>query len=399
MEDGGQNLARSALLMRLATRETAEFAQGVLRADLPHEEQLAIPDLLTADLVKHREERLTFSHDLIGDWSRLRVLVGADPTTSASARERAAHVLWQRAVRLYGQRLLEQGEGGVKRWRQALDRAAAGDGPAGKVVHDLLLEAAFLGTDAAPLLSAAWPLLAADDGQLLSRLLDRFFIVATLPDPRLTTLLGSEAKAASIAHLYRVPLTPLWPAVLTLLHAHRNEVTRLTPSSAARVAGLWLGKSGGQAPLRREAAELALTIARECQALDEEGLGLSAEERREVYESLLASALVLPAEVSQLCLELARRRDLPAEVQARVAAAEQEVEEYQDTSGAGLPHIPPLFWGTSESRALSAPWPDGPRLPVSEEYRSALPGLGPLRVPSAGRPGRRERGSSRRLHR
>jgi hypothetical protein len=377
VEDGGR-LDRSHLLMRLGTLEAATLGRGVPRMELATGDQGALAALVAADLVRLREERVRFSHDLLGDWARLRVLVGDGPLMSPDARARARLPRWHRAVRLYAQRLLEQSADGCEQWQRGIAQFENGE-ESDQFLRDLFLEAVFLATDAATLLERTWPALVAKGGQLLGRMLNRFMYVATLPDPRFGVLMG-EADAALWGHLTRLPYWPYWGPLLTILHAHRGEVANLVPSIAARLCSLWLRSTprelaGGQPmPWRREAAELALAIGRDIQALNAEGNYYSGGHDKHVYEAVLWAAAELPAEVPQMCLELAERRDLPADIQTRVAAtrrrrAEERRQYLEQHPERKQPFVPAGAWRRGGDRR--PPWPDGPRDNVQTCFQEA----------------------------
>src|SRR5271156_4018905 len=76
-------------------------------------------------------------------------------------------------------------------------------------------------------------------------------------------------------------------------------------------------------PWRRQAAELAVAIGREVQALNAGGNYYSNSHDKAAYEAVLAAAPELPDEVAQLCLELAERRDLDPAIVARVEQAHE----------------------------------------------------------------------------
>ena len=76
---------------------------------------------------------------------------------------------------------------------------------------------------------------------------------------------------------------------------------------------------GRPMPWRKDAAELALAIGREIQALNAEGHCYSDGHDKTVYEAVLSAAPEMPDEVAQLCLELAQRRDFSTDIGARVA--------------------------------------------------------------------------------
>jgi hypothetical protein len=89
---------------------------------------------------------------------------------------------WHRAIRLYGQRLLEQADDGPDRWRQAVEGLEDG-GEEGTIIRDQFVEALFLAANALALLERSWGALAANRGRLLGLMLARFMFVTTLPDP------------------------------------------------------------------------------------------------------------------------------------------------------------------------------------------------------------------------
>ena len=294
---------RSHLLMHLAMLEAETLAAGVQRMQLSYPEQSALPGLMAADLVRVREERVGFSHDLLGDWARMRVLVGEQSLVTDANRERAALPRWHRAVRLYGQRLLEQSADGHEKWRRAMD-ALQDDSQQSSVIRDVLLESVFLASNAAELLDRTWVALAANGGRLLNRLLNRFLFVATLPDPRIAALLEGEIDEGQWEHLFRIPYLPYWVPVLAALHAHRTELAQLAPIATAKLCSLWLRSmptefAGLPMPWRHEAAEIAVAIAREFQALNAEGNYYGGGHDSTAYEAALWAAPDLPDESLQ----------------------------------------------------------------------------------------------------
>ena len=375
-EAGDDSLARSHVLMQIAALEAETLSASVPRASLGHSEQLTLPGLIGSDLIRLREERVRFSHDLLGDWARMRVLIGENPITSADGRKRAELPQWHRAIRLFAQRLLEKSGDGVEEWRRAIEGLKDEEASA-TLLRDLFLEALFLATNAAELLERSWAVLAANGGRLLNRLLDRFLFVGTLPDPRLSHFADTAEDAARFEHLLRVPFGPYWGPVLTVLGAHLPEVASVAPYNAARVCSLWLRttpvelRAGLPTPWRREAAELSLTVAREIQARNAEGNYYSGKHDRTAYEAALYAAPDLPREIGQLCLELAERRDLPADIAARVQAARRKRAEERRHREESSPRARRLAGFGFPRGRRRAPWPDGPRARVDTEFMEA----------------------------
>jgi hypothetical protein len=368
------SLARSRVLKHLGILEGGTLSTGVPLMELDHSEQATLGALGASDLVRIREERVRFAHDLLGDWARMRVLVGEQSINSLENRERAHLPRWHRAVRLFGQRLLEQSADGAEQWQRAIDSLDDGT-PTSPLIRDLFLESLFLATNAFALLERGWSALSANGGRLLNRMLDRFLFAATLPDPRITALTGSEAEAAEVEHLFRVPYWPYWRPMLMVLHARRAEVVRLAPLNAAKVCSLWLRvmpielSPGQPMPWRHEAAELAVAIGREIQAQSAE---FNATEQDKVaYEAVLWAAPELPDEVAELCLELAQRRDLHPEIRNRVDQAYERRREERQRWLAEHPEreqVPSPTWIHGD---LRDPWPHGPRERVDTAFQEA----------------------------
>jgi hypothetical protein len=296
---------------------------------LDQSEQAALGSLIASDLVRIRDQRVRFAHDMLGDWARLYVLIGEPSLSAPDVRTRAKLPRWHRALRLYGQRLLEQAEDGPERWQQAIEGLEDGTEEA-TIIRDLFLEALFLGTNATELLECSRNALSANGGRLLRLMLERFLYVATLPDPRIETLLAEPAERAEWEHFFRLPYWPYWGPMLTVLHAHRAEVAKLAPHGVAKLCSLWLKSVPVELrrmPWRKEAAELALVIGRDVQGLNAEGDYFSDNHDKPVYEAVLFAAPDLPDDVAGLCLELAQRRDPQPEISARVQQARERQRE------------------------------------------------------------------------
>jgi hypothetical protein len=379
IEGDDNGLGKSHLLMRVVTFEAETLSAGVPRMRLEYGEQQTLPALVASDLIRISDQRVRFSHDLLGDWARMMVLVGEPPTDSPANRDRAASPRWHRAVRLYGQRLLEQTPHDCERWRLTVEQTEDGS-DSGKVVRDLLLESLFLAINAGELLNRVWSVLTSDTGRLLNRLLDRFLFVATLPDPRLAEIAETAEAAARLEHAFRIPFWPYWGSVLTILCARCEEVVRLAPLTTARVCCLWLRTMpteldhGRPMPWRQEAATLAVAIAREFQARNAEGTFLGGHDHQVVYEAALYAAPDTPDEVASLCLELAQRRDPSPQIQTRAnqarLAREEESRRFRQANPQRARKQPVpgslMFLGP-----LREPWPDGPRARVEDVFRDA----------------------------
>ncbi|QEG38234.1 nucleoside/nucleotide kinase family protein [Roseimaritima ulvae] len=381
IESDDRGIAGGGLLKKIAVIEASGLAAGVPLTSLEYSEQQALNSLMSADLLKRRSERIKFSHDLLGDWARLRVLIGDDPTVSREGIQRIAMARWHRAVRLFGRWLLSQKDG-VRRWSEAVRRTEENGTDEGTVIRDLLLESVVVSENSRALLSMAWPVLIENEGRLLKFLLDRFMFTATIPDLRLPKLVKNGNVAPQVEVAFRVPLWPYWGAVLATLNEHCAVVCRLVPSEAARVCKLWLEKTpseiapGTPFPFRDHAAKAALSLAREFQALRAEGKYQHDAEEQTAYQAALLAAHELPDEVSTFALEMARRRPALQEVQERAEAAKVAAEVKRRQWEEGNPDRVEQLRHLGESPLplgdLVGPWPDGPTEHVEDAFREAV---------------------------
>jgi hypothetical protein len=95
VEGDTEGLGRSRVLMHLGVLEGEMLSAGVPRMELEPSEQPALGALVASDLVRLRDERVSFSHDLLGDWARMRVLIGEQSFASPASRDRANLPRWR----------------------------------------------------------------------------------------------------------------------------------------------------------------------------------------------------------------------------------------------------------------------------------------------------------------
>lgn len=207
-----------------ATR--AEFVQGlaVAQADAmrsatslgdlgPLTSLVGVSDDLRVDGVLDSDERrYAFAHDLFGDWARVEWLSGREDLVPAGLGDKTSRPTWHRAIRLFALRTLRTE--GVAEWSRVRRLSATTD----PVLALLFLDAPLLAADAEDVLEALWPELVVDNGMLLNEGLNRFWSIASLPDPRGRALFeGSPQMLAHWEATARVPLASLWPSVLAVL--------------------------------------------------------------------------------------------------------------------------------------------------------------------------------------
>jgi hypothetical protein len=388
---GPNRHARAEALKKLGEKEGETLTSGVSIRDLSDSDRGVLSEIETSGLVRVSGERVHFTHDLLGDWARMRALLGAEGGLLDLLRKRASLPRWHRAIRLYGQRLLERGGDDAEQWRQTT-AALRNESSDEVLVRDLFLEAIIFAVNADHLLDLVWPDLSADSGYLLVRLLKRFLHAATLPDPRLAALIEDGKDAGPLSSVMRVPYWPYWHAMLCLLDRHRNELTIAFHEPVSRICSLWLETTspelepGHPWPWRAEAARVALHMAKEVRlAKASRDYYFRDDTDKKVYEAALRAAPDLPEEVTQLALELCCRREASDEFKSRLKILDEILERKRKELPAKAPPGSPvedrgLFLRSAEWRKRE-PWPDGPRDRVDDAFRevcletSALTGM------------------------
>lgn len=381
ISDNQDKYVRGETLKLLATLEAETLFSGVSLRQLTESGRSMLPGLERSGVVHVSEEHVYFMHELAGDWSLLRVIIGEQEDLTF-LRSKVLLPRWHRAIRLYAQSLLEKGEEGLADWRRIIS-STNDKCPQDVTLRDLFLESAVLAVNSVQLLEQIWPDLSRGNAHLLARLLKKFLHTATMPDPRIIEASESKQNIGALAAIMRVPYWPYWGSVLCFLHKHREELPISIQEVVAKVCELWLKstkpefESAKAWPWRHEAAETALRVAREVQAVKAEGRYFSDNKEQKAYEAVLNAASDLPEEVVQIALELCGRKNVAFEVQAR---ADQALERRRKERDEYLKSHPEKMEELKKRTAsfsipdrmdwlLRQPWPDGPMRRIDDTFR------------------------------
>ena len=390
---------RARFLQLLGERQADSLESETPTSDLPVADLSPVDGLVRDRLCELRGERLSFHHDLYGDWARQRILVGHADRVGEYIEQRITSPLWHRALRLYGLHLLEQHKD-MAQWRSVLNSLGSGTErraedrrslpaewrPLFDSLHprtqdfstaqDLVLESVIFAADPLPILERLWPELQAGGGVLLRRLLGRFLHVATLPNP-LTLQIASaigEDFTAEAATMQRVPYWPYWLPMIQFLHDHAADVTEPALRQVAEIADTWLRRGGAEWQLRREAAELGIAAAEHTLRLNREHGTMSGQSKvdRAAYSAGLAGAAELPDRVAAFALDASQRAAGSEGASARAGRSPTIVKRVRVSGPLG-----------SYEFEMPPPWPDGPSERVDEAFRETCldtPALYPLIV-------------------
>lgn len=370
----GASAARAGVMKRLGQLDGNGLQTGVGTSELDPAELSVLAELESRGLLVVSCERVMFSHDTLGDWARLRILIEKTPLGESLANY-ARFPRWHDAIRLYSQHLLERDATAPTRWNAALSSLNSAT-TTFVVARDMFVEGLFSASGGPASIEKAWPVLLADNGMLLNRMLSRFQYAATIPDPRFKAISTTTDDKTELATLMRLPWWPLWPAFLSTLAAHAADVAKHCPIQAAQLCAMWLKFVPTGTIGRQEASTLALAIGREVQAARGEGHPYYHDQSDTVvFEAVLLATPEHPDEVATLCLELARRRPDPPNVVARSKAYQLRVEREHAKQLSANPRA--AVGGTHTSlirdRGVMRPqFPDGPAARVDDALQRAV---------------------------
>ena len=342
--------ARSRLLQNLGAKEADDFRAGLPIGDLDSDESRLLHELQQDQILTCHDEQVSFQHDLLGDWSRSRYLLGRQQEFPSLVAQKSFNPRWHRAIRLFGLRLLESNTPGIDAWKQLVFDLASDGKP--KIEVDLILESVLFAANTVTRLEDIWEHLLVNECLLLNRLLNRFMHIATLPDPRYQTK-GYNASNAS--HL-RIPYLPMWLPLLDVIHRKRADLFPTALDNATKVAAMWIENSNDSWPLRDECAQILVDAALHLVGSMRAGKwGISLDVSKSVFQRFLIAADVRPDEVAAIAVKLCERND-------DTFFPPPPVEDQKDQSddpvvGMSLPTEEMLF---GPRGPLSEPWADGP---------------------------------------
>jgi ABC-type oligopeptide transport system ATPase subunit len=150
-----RRLERDRLLRKLGLHEGERLSGAVSIDSVDQTELTLLEDLSREGLLRIHLPSVRFSHDLIGDWARFRVLAGEGDGAITKIKSVIQIPRWNRAVRLFAQSLVE-GKQDLVDWQKATAALDTAD-PESKLARDLFLEATVFAANSTSLLEALWP--------------------------------------------------------------------------------------------------------------------------------------------------------------------------------------------------------------------------------------------------
>jgi energy-coupling factor transporter ATP-binding protein EcfA2 len=369
-----EGLKRGTILKRIAEKIADELVTDLSASDFLPEELTTIEELIKDRILKKREERISFEHDLVADWARQKLLLEKLSTIPEYINNKLLSTLWCRALRLIGLHFLET-EPDINKWKSTLN-SFVGQKEKPHLGQDILLEASIFSADPLNILEKMWGELKKDKGLLLRRLLNRFLYTATFPK-KIALLMASKYADEPITELtapynYRDPYWPYWLPVIEFIHKHKDDVIMLAKEETAIITDKWLRYAKSNWPMRNEAAEIAIEIAEEMLAFKmSNGTNfVSGDLDILAFRAGLAACNEQATRTIEFALIACSRRDPSGIILNKIAKNNEEKRErikhwkLLKTKFRGeKPPPPPLpYLGSREfAEEKPPPWPEGPK--------------------------------------
>jgi len=303
-------------------------------------------------IIDKHKATISFNHELLGDFSRLRFLESNGEVNSVVLKH-VENPTWDRAIRLYGLDLMEQDSS--SKWL-AFFESFDSSTPSGIRVQNLLLEAPIFAVQPSMALEQIWPVLRERKGLLIKRFIRQFLMVASTPDPRFVAIFNDDGEQQALAETrYRLPHGPYWPSLLSFLLSHKDELIEFVPEEIADVCLMWLPLSNFVNYGMEDASRLAVDLASDYVEKDKYSYSDNDEVSvcQKICEAFMLAASTLPEEVAGLALTLAGRKQ----------ATEEEEDDSCDQDN--LKHL-------IKVRGKTIPWDEGPKSEPANDFSKAF---------------------------
>ncbi|MDO8140514.1 MAG: hypothetical protein Q6358_03365 [Candidatus Brocadiales bacterium] len=363
-------LIRGVILKKVAEKLANNLVVELPAADFSADELSVIQELIRDRILKERNNRISFEHDLVADWTRQRILLEKYPNVFEYTKDRLTSPIWCKALRLLGIHLLET-ETDLQKWKSIFDSFGS-EKDQGNLGQDLLLEAAIFSANPSDNLEKQWIELQKNDGVLLCRLLNRFLYSATFPN-KIALLIASQYKDEATAEIiarYRDPYWLYWVPAIKFLYNHRSDTIQFSKKQVAEIVDKWLRFSEKDWPARYEAAEIGIEIAEDMLALkmsairyfDRTGLVKLA------FRAGLAACNEQPDRVLDFALTACSRKDPSVRILELIAKYNEEAISHEKEVKQQRIEIPEVLLSSMFESETPSPWPNGPKDEVDRDF-------------------------------
>lgn len=355
-----EQIQRETILKRIATTQ-ADNLDSIVDPNSLDQAYLEFIDknLIKSRLIKRQGNGINFEHDSYGDWVRLQLLLEQlnQKRLVEFIKLRATSPLWNKAIRLCSVYLLEQFPD-LNQWRETI-KTFSNQGAEFDVVQDSFLEGVIFSANPSPILESLWPDLIDNNYDFFVRLLGRFLHVATIPNPSMLKVgkqLGQEYETEA-ATIHRIPYWPYWIPILKFIYNHKDEIIKHSPVHLAKITDAWLRILDWDGiPLRKEAADLAISNAENVLEEKRNGVMYSDDIDKPMFRAALAAYKEYPDRLKRLIDEASGRIIVPKPIKKDL--------EYSEETRKKL-----AFIGVGYSDGeMTKPWAKGPKIRPDDSF-------------------------------
>ena len=314
--------AREQTMLRLGKRRLEIEQAWVSIEELDAESVMG----LARDRVIKREDALVrLAHDVLEDWVATRILASHREDLLQYLKSCEEFLALVRPLRLLALRQLEKNRS-PEQWLELLSVLRGQEGLSPRW-YQTVLTAPLFSPLLQDILGAIEPHLLADEGQLLSELLQAMRTISTAPSPTLSQILVGLPQPELEKYLAygRDPIVEQWLPVLGLILKHKSHLPLGCLREVAEVVNVWMKTP--DVPLRKDFGQFCLDFLRfdVGEALDNtcyaksnsiviHSQGTIADQTYRLFKgALLWAADCLPEQVERFVNEALERddRDLP----------------------------------------------------------------------------------------
>jgi uncharacterized protein YlzI (FlbEa/FlbD family) len=260
MEVSQQNngAMRESFILNLACKLGDSSQSSIRTSSFSPSELTIMQDLEKDGICTRHGTKIKFSHDLLLDWFKQRVILDYLDEEPEYCFSKIDSPSWHRAITLFGLHLLDH-SGSTLSWDELFKRAEADTKTS--FTCDLLLDSIICSQQPDKYIESIWSVLVNDGAKYLKALVTRFLFIATTPDP-LTLKLAKEFNVDLIqASIFnRKPVFPLWPSILEVIDSKKNELMKIIPDELGEICKTWLKHSPKSANYRKQLASIALEM-------------------------------------------------------------------------------------------------------------------------------------------
>lgn len=354
IESSDNGFQKALFLKNFAEKQADTLALTVSQAEFSIAEAEPANALVKSGLLNNQHERLSFSHDLYGDWARYRLLLSqADRLSDYLKTKHLASPLWARAVRLFGISVLEK-DSELDSWK-SLIKDYNSKTAEHVIIQNLLLEALFFANCSIEYLEKNKQFLFDNNGEYFLRLLLLFITKATKVNPEIIRI----ANEVGISPLHaleidRIPEYQYWNDMLKFLHGNIETILSFGWENISSIVNTWIKKTPSWFPQRKEAVDINIRIAN---SIINKRSYLDDKLKKPVFETLLLGYNETPENTKEICLKLCRRLEIkPAE------------NTTNETLNIEAP--PSIMDMLSYTKREAVQWEDGPSDSVDSSFQS-----------------------------